>query len=86
MRRKIISLAIPLSGVPGRCPVKTYSLVRAFELFENRQRPARNAMRCSRPPFIRAAGTVQTLPLRAAVKIVNSSARALELKRSNPRG
>jgi hypothetical protein len=33
MRRKIISMAIPLSGVPGRCPVKTYSLVRAVLSF-----------------------------------------------------
>ncbi len=64
--------------------------------FEDRQRRAQRGTRCSRPAFIRFAGTVQTLPVksissqsrprispeRAAVKMQNSSASAAIPSRS----
>ena len=57
MRRKIISIAVPLSGLPGHCPGKML-LVRPLLRFSRITRARRDkGTRCARPPFIRASRT-----------------------------
>jgi hypothetical protein len=62
VRRRTISIAMPLSGLPSRWPGKTYSPVLAAAS-ASKMAVARfdNATRCSRPLFMRTAGTVGEL-------------------------
>jgi hypothetical protein len=97
VRRRTISIVMLLSGLPRRWPGKTYSPVLAAAS-ASKMAVARfdNATRCSRPLFMRTAGTVQSFRAKfisvhfapsvsdvlAAVRIVNSSASAATDSRS----
>ena len=96
IRRSIMSMDIFDSGLFRRSPGNTKSFCRiAFSRFTMVNAAVDSGTLCSRPAFMRLAGTVHILfsklissqrapstsPVRAAVKIANSSARAATASR-----